>query len=89
MPSGSFVPFSSAAASAEAMPTFLRVREVMRVTGLARSTLYKMMAEQCFPAPCRLGSRAVGWRGDDIAQWSRSRPAARDCAPATLGAGVR
>lgn len=89
MSSGSFVPFPSAAASAEAMPTFLRVREVMRITGLARSTLYKMMAERCFPAPCRLGSRAVGWRSDDIAQWNRSRPTTRDFAPAASSAGVR
>jgi prophage regulatory protein len=70
-------PSASMPDAAVSAPTFLRLREVMRVTGLARSTLYRLMAEQCFPAPCRLGLRAVGWRSDDIAQWSRSRPTAR------------
>jgi prophage regulatory protein len=60
------------------MPTaFLRLGEVMRITGLARSTVYRLMAEHGFPAPCRLSRRAVGWRSDDIAQWSAARPVSR------------
>jgi prophage regulatory protein len=90
MLSRSFAPDSAHRPGADdSMPTFLRMHDVMRVTGLARSTLYRMMAEQCFPAPCRLGLRAVGWRSDDIAQWSRSRPAARDDAPPVHAGGVR
>jgi prophage regulatory protein len=82
----SFVPLPPSAAPTESTPSFLRVREVMRLTGLARSTLYKMMADRCFPAPCRLGARAVGWRSDDIAQWNRSRPTAREgSSPASRG----
>lgn len=60
-----------------AAPSFLRLVDVLRVTGLARSTVYRMMAEHAFPAPCRLGRRAVGWRSDDIAQWSAARPLSR------------
>lgn len=64
--------------SAGAMPTaFLRLGDVMRITGLARSTVYRLMAEHGFPAPCRLSRRAVGWRSDDIAQWSAARPVSR------------
>lgn len=64
--------------SAGAMPpAFLRLDDVMRFTGLARSTVYRLMAEDGFPAPCRLGRRAVGWRSDDIAQWSAARPVSR------------
>ena len=75
-------PASSSASATEpsagAMPiAFLRLGDVMRVTGLARSTLYRLMAEHGFPAPCRLGRRAVGWRSDDIAQWSAARPVSR------------
>lgn len=58
-------------------PAFLRLPDVMRITGLPRSTLYRLMAEHGFPAPCRLGRRAVGWRSDDIAQWSAARPVSR------------
>jgi len=68
--------------AAEPVSSFLRVRDVSCITGLARSTLYRMMAEQCFPAPCRLGARAVGWRRDDIVHWSQSRPTARGHVPA-------
>jgi prophage regulatory protein len=86
----SFPPaFAQTPVADDSMPTFLRLHEVMHVTGLARSTLYRMMAEHCFPAPCRLGLRAVGWRSDDIAQWSRSRPTARNAAPPVHAGGVR
>jgi prophage regulatory protein len=69
---------SAAERSAGAIPTaFLRLGDVMRVTGLARSTAYRLMAENGFPAPCRLSRRAVGWRRDDIAQWSAARPVSR------------
>ena len=80
MPASHTVPGSASAAerSAGAMPTaFLRLGDVMRVTGLARSTVYRLMAENGFPAPCRLSRRAVGWRSDDIAQWSAARPVSR------------
>ena len=43
--------------------------EVERITGLSRSTLYAMIAEDEFPKPIRLGKRAVGWREADIAAW--------------------
>ena len=68
---------SAGAASPTSPPEFLRLPDVMRVTGLARSTVYRLMAEDDFPAPCRLGRRAVGWRSDDIARWSAARPVSR------------
>jgi prophage regulatory protein len=62
-------------ASAATMPaSFLRLNEVIRPTGLARSTVYRLMAANSFPAPCRLGARAVGWCNTDVAQWSATRP---------------
>ncbi len=67
----------SSGAGLSAAPGFLRLVDVLRITGLARSTVYRMMAEDAFPAPCRLGRRAVGWRSDDIAQWSAARPVSR------------
>lgn len=49
---------------------------VQDLTGLSRSTLYQMIAEGRFPAPVRLGSRAVGWREADLKAWLESREAA-------------
>ncbi|MGY4828589.1 helix-turn-helix transcriptional regulator [Sphaerotilaceae bacterium SBD11-9] len=57
-------------------PEFLRMRTVMRLTGLGRSTIYRLVAEHHFPSPVRLGLRAVGWRRADIDRWSDARPKA-------------
>lgn len=54
----------------------LRRRDVQRMTGLSRSTIYAMMAEGTFPKPVKLGARAVGWREADILAWIESRTAA-------------
>ena len=47
----------------------LRMREVCLFTGLGRSTIYKKLSDGTFPAPVRLGPRAVGWRLADIDAW--------------------
>ena len=63
-------------AKSELTPTLLlRMPTVMRLTGLARSTIYKMIAEQKFPTPVRIGTRAVAWRHTDLERWSAARPA--------------
>lgn len=57
-----------------ATPVLLRMPNVMRLTGLGRSTIYRLMAEQKFPCPVRLGLRAVAWRRSDLDRWSEARP---------------
>jgi prophage regulatory protein len=52
----------------------LRLRKVLELTGLGRSTVYRMMSDRTFPAPVRLGKRAVAWRHEDVEQWTLSRP---------------
>lgn len=51
-----------------------RMPTVRRVTGLGRSTIYRMIAEDKFPAQVRIGARAVGWRWSDLERWSAARP---------------
>ena len=55
-------------------PDFLRMPTVMRMTGLGRSTIYRLIADQKFPSPVRLGLRAVAWRRTDLDRWSEARP---------------
>jgi prophage regulatory protein len=55
---------------------FLRLPSVVRRTGLARSTIYRLMAERKFPFPVKLAGRAVGWRRSDLDRWSEARPSA-------------
>ncbi len=54
---------------------FLRLPAVMKLTGLGRSTIYRMVADNRFPCPVRIASRAVAWRRTDLDRWSESRPA--------------
>ncbi len=50
----------------------IRRDKVSQVTGLARATIYKKVADGSFPPPIRLGARAVGWRKPDIVAWLQS-----------------
>ncbi|MGE3482444.1 MAG: helix-turn-helix transcriptional regulator [Gammaproteobacteria bacterium] len=52
----------------------LRLPEVMRLTGLGRSTIYRLLAAGQFPAPVQLSVRAVGWRRADVDHWTAERP---------------
>jgi prophage regulatory protein len=65
---------SSSVRATQVKPVFLRMRSVMRITGLGRSTIYRLMADQKFPSPVRLGPRAVAWRRADLDKWSEARP---------------
>lgn len=53
---------------------FARMSTVQRLTGLGRSTIYRLIAEDKFPAQVRIGTRAVGWRWSDLERWSAARP---------------
>jgi prophage regulatory protein len=53
----------------------LRLRDVCRTTGLCRSMIYKMQAENKFPRRVKIGLRAVGWLEDEVAQWVAARVA--------------
>ncbi|HWH84724.1 MAG TPA: AlpA family phage regulatory protein [Burkholderiaceae bacterium] len=48
--------------------------KVVRMTGLGRSTIYRMIAVNEFPRPVRVGKRAVAWRRADLDRWSADRP---------------
>ena len=58
---------------------FLRLKEVMSLTGLGRSTIYKFMADETdFPKSVPLGGRAVAWVESEIEEWMESRLSMRD-----------
>jgi len=60
----------------DASSLLLRLPAVMKLTGLGRSTIYRMVAERRFPCPVRITNRAVAWRRADLDHWSEARPAA-------------
>lgn len=65
---------SAAARTESVSPVFVRLPSVMRLTGLGRTTIYRLMAAQSFPCQVRLGPRAVAWRRSDLDRWSEARP---------------
>jgi len=58
--------------------TILRRPDVERATGLARSTIYEMIADGRFPKPVSLGARSVGWLETEVAAWQKDRISKRD-----------
>lgn len=50
-----------------------RMRGLPRIVGFSRSEIYRLLDAGLFPRPVKLGSRSVGWRESDLAEWLASR----------------
>lgn len=53
-----------------------RRRQVEQLVQLSRSSIYAAVKAGTFPAPYRIGARAVAWRVSEIEQWLEARPLA-------------
>lgn len=51
----------------------LKLPEVTKVTGLARSTIYKLISENSFPKQIKLTSFSSGWIQSEVDQWIDER----------------
>ncbi|WP_046168875.1 helix-turn-helix transcriptional regulator [Chromobacterium vaccinii] len=51
----------------------LRLPDVMKVTGLSRSSLYALIKQGQFPRQIQLGPRAVAWLSSDVDSWLEER----------------
>ncbi|HCF7555723.1 TPA: AlpA family transcriptional regulator [Pseudomonas aeruginosa] len=58
----------------------IRLKEVMSSTGLARSTIYKLIGSGEFPRAVPIVGRSVGWIDGEIQDWILARIEARDSA---------
>jgi prophage regulatory protein len=61
----------------EAPQRLLRLPDVIRVTGLARSSIYDGIRASSFPKPVPLCGRNVAWVESEVADWVTSRITAR------------
>ena len=53
---------------------FLRIGDVQAATGLGRSTIYRLIEQQRFPAPVKvLGPRVSAWLASEVAAWQQAR----------------
>jgi prophage regulatory protein len=53
--------------------TINRLPAVKQFSGLGKTSIYNGVAAGTFPAPLKIGLRAVGWRTSDLTQWLNSR----------------
>ena len=51
----------------------LRIKQVQYQTGLARSTIYKLMAEGDFPQPVKITSKSSAWVSSEVEDWKQAR----------------
>lgn len=58
----------------------IRLKEVVSITSLARSTIYRYVGQGVFPKPISLGDRAVGWVESEVNEWILMRVAERGAA---------
>lgn len=56
--------------------SILRLPEVIRLTGLSKSSIYRLESISKFPARVRLSDAACGWKSEDVQAWITSRPLA-------------
>ena len=47
----------------------LSIAEVVKLTGISRSSIYVKLKDESFPRPVRLGPRRIGWRLSDLDKW--------------------
>ncbi|MDX0955689.1 AlpA family phage regulatory protein [Sinorhizobium medicae] len=52
----------------------LKLREVVSMTSLGSSTIYRRMKAGKFPKPKRLSEACVRWRESEIEKWMRELP---------------
>lgn len=47
----------------------VRIKDVVRMTGLSRSTIYRLLIKNQFPQPFKISMRSTAWRTSAIEQW--------------------
>ena len=55
------------------MQKIYRLKNVIEVTGMSRSTIYRLMGQDRFPKPIKLSQRIIGFLEEDIDQWIQER----------------
>ncbi len=61
--------------------SLLRLPDVQKLTGLSRSSVYRLEATGDFPKRVRLSERATAWREDELLEWLDTRPRVNDHRP--------
>ena len=60
-----------------AQPRFLRLAEVLEMTGMGKTFIYVRMKDGTFPKQIQLGSRSVVWNEQEVIKWMEEQMASR------------
>ena len=58
----------------------LRLRDVLQLVPVGRSTIYDWMARDAFPKAVQLGGGIVAWRESEVRRWIEDRPISSEAA---------
>ena len=58
-------------------PRFLRLPEVLQITGMGKTFIYDRINDGTFPRQIQLGSRTVVWNEQEVTKWMEDRMACR------------
>lgn len=59
-------------------PRLLSAKEVLQVTSISTSGLYRMMKFGTFPRSIQIGPQRVAWLESEVNEWVQQRVASRD-----------
>jgi prophage regulatory protein len=69
--------FTAASHHPESSNRLLRMPDTRAVTGLGRSTVYRLVSQGLFPPPVKLGPRSVAWPAGEVEAINAARIAAK------------
>jgi prophage regulatory protein len=52
---------------------FYRVNDLVPLTGLSRSTIFRLVDKGEFPKPIKLSTRIVGWEEEALLRWKEDK----------------
>ena len=58
-------------------PRFLRLPEVLQITGMSKTFIYDRINDGTFPRQIQLGFRTVVWNEQEVTKWMEDRMACR------------
>lgn len=52
----------------------IKIRDVIALTGLSRSSIYQAIKQGSFPVQVKLSARSSGWLRSEVVEWVQARP---------------
>ncbi|MGY0161439.1 helix-turn-helix transcriptional regulator [Edwardsiella tarda] len=53
--------------------SLIRMPDVIRRTGYGKAWIYKLIAQNCFPKPVKIGSRSIAFVESEVDDWINQR----------------